>query len=346
MLGSSLQWMPDQKTLLVKLVPEQCRAAAGGCGRRGRPEHPGDRRPDRREQHVRDARHADEQARRGSLRLLRDAASSRSSTRDRRGRRALGKPGDHHRRRRRARRRAHPRRRRSASRTRTSRRTTLRARRRGLGPRRHADAHARVAAARRSRADRTACPTGPRDFEWRPTEPATLVWAEALDGGDWNVKVPARDKVMMQTRAVHRRRRSRSRAPSSASPASTGREQPRRRAAPRVRREPPLAAHVPRRRRRTRRPSRASLWDLSSDEHYKRPRPAGLPRAAERRSGSCGRTATRSSCAATGASPDGDRPFLDRARSQDAQVRAAVPQRQERARVVPRVHRPDATRRS
>jgi len=41
-------------------------------------------------------------------------------------------------------------------------------------------------------------PTGPRDFAWRPTEPATLLWAEALDGGDWNVNVPARDKVMMQ----------------------------------------------------------------------------------------------------------------------------------------------------
>jgi len=39
-------------------------------------------------------------------------------------------------------------------------------------------------------------PTGPRDFEWRPTEPATLVWSEALDKGDWAVKVPARDKVM------------------------------------------------------------------------------------------------------------------------------------------------------
>lgn len=41
-------------------------------------------------------------------------------------------------------------------------------------------------------------PLGPREFDWRATEPATLVWAEALDGGDWNVKVPARDKVMMQ----------------------------------------------------------------------------------------------------------------------------------------------------
>ena len=41
-------------------------------------------------------------------------------------------------------------------------------------------------------------PTGPRDFEWRPTEPATLVWAEALDNGDWSVKVPNRDKLMTQ----------------------------------------------------------------------------------------------------------------------------------------------------
>lgn len=40
--------------------------------------------------------------------------------------------------------------------------------------------------------------TGPRSHEWRPTEPATLVWAEALDGGDWKANVPARDKVMMQ----------------------------------------------------------------------------------------------------------------------------------------------------
>jgi dipeptidyl aminopeptidase/acylaminoacyl peptidase len=41
-------------------------------------------------------------------------------------------------------------------------------------------------------------PLGPREFDWRANEPATLVWAEALDGGDWNVKVPARDKVLMQ----------------------------------------------------------------------------------------------------------------------------------------------------
>jgi dipeptidyl aminopeptidase/acylaminoacyl peptidase len=40
-------------------------------------------------------------------------------------------------------------------------------------------------------------PTGPRDFAWRATDPATLVWAEALDGGDWKTQVPHRDRVMI-----------------------------------------------------------------------------------------------------------------------------------------------------
>jgi len=39
--------------------------------------------------------------------------------------------------------------------------------------------------------------TGPRDFSWRSTDPATLVWAEALDGGDWKVQVPHRDRIRM-----------------------------------------------------------------------------------------------------------------------------------------------------
>ena len=41
------------------------------------------------------------------------------------------------------------------------------------------------------------CRLGPRDFDWRATDPATLVWAEALDGGDWNITVPNRDKIML-----------------------------------------------------------------------------------------------------------------------------------------------------
>ncbi|KGE53574.1 prolyl oligopeptidase family serine peptidase [Xanthomonas axonopodis pv. vasculorum] len=39
-------------------------------------------------------------------------------------------------------------------------------------------------------------PTGPRAYAWRANQPATLVWAEALDGGDWKTNVPARDRLM------------------------------------------------------------------------------------------------------------------------------------------------------
>ncbi|HAL24047.1 MAG TPA: S9 family peptidase [Stenotrophomonas sp.] len=40
-------------------------------------------------------------------------------------------------------------------------------------------------------------PEGPRGFDWRSTDPATLVYAEALDKGDWKVTVPHRDRVLM-----------------------------------------------------------------------------------------------------------------------------------------------------
>jgi dipeptidyl aminopeptidase/acylaminoacyl peptidase len=38
--------------------------------------------------------------------------------------------------------------------------------------------------------------TGPRVVRWRPTAPATLVWAEALDGGDPKVKAAHRDRLL------------------------------------------------------------------------------------------------------------------------------------------------------
>ena len=38
--------------------------------------------------------------------------------------------------------------------------------------------------------------TGPRSYRWAPREPATLVWAEALDKGDIRNKVPNRDRLM------------------------------------------------------------------------------------------------------------------------------------------------------
>jgi dipeptidyl aminopeptidase/acylaminoacyl peptidase len=38
--------------------------------------------------------------------------------------------------------------------------------------------------------------TGPRDYEWVATQPATLVWAEALDGGDSRARVPYHDHLL------------------------------------------------------------------------------------------------------------------------------------------------------
>ena len=40
-------------------------------------------------------------------------------------------------------------------------------------------------------------PTGPRDFEWRANASATVVYAEALDGGDWNKPATQRDRVLV-----------------------------------------------------------------------------------------------------------------------------------------------------
>jgi dipeptidyl aminopeptidase/acylaminoacyl peptidase len=40
-------------------------------------------------------------------------------------------------------------------------------------------------------------PTGPRDYRWVPTEPATLYWVEALDGGNPKETVPHRDRILL-----------------------------------------------------------------------------------------------------------------------------------------------------
>ena len=38
--------------------------------------------------------------------------------------------------------------------------------------------------------------TGPRSIQWRPSEPSTLMWVEALDGGDLKNNVPNRDRLV------------------------------------------------------------------------------------------------------------------------------------------------------
>jgi dipeptidyl aminopeptidase/acylaminoacyl peptidase len=40
-------------------------------------------------------------------------------------------------------------------------------------------------------------PTGPRQIHWQPTAPATLVWVEALDGGDPRKKAEHRDRLLL-----------------------------------------------------------------------------------------------------------------------------------------------------
>ena len=151
--------------------------------------------------------------------------------------------------------------------------------------------------------------TGPRDFEWRANEPATLVWAEALDGGDWNVKVPARDKVMMH------------RAPFTGPPVEVAR--PEQRFAGFMWGEQTnfaLLSELDENRHWTRtfvvrvddptvRPR--LLWDLSTDEQYKHP---GYPVFKPLTNGAWVVRQEGGSLYLNGqgASPDGDRPFLDR----------------------------------
>jgi len=152
-------------------------------------------------------------------------------------------------------------------------------------------------------------PVGPRDFSWRATDPATLVWAEALDGGDWNVNVPARDKIML------------SKAPFN-SPAVEIARTEQRYAGFDWSEKPSVALLTEFDSNRQWRRSFAIdvddpqskprlIWDLSSNERYKNP---GSP---VRRYLANGSRVVRQDgdsiyLAGAGASPDGNRPFLDR----------------------------------
>jgi dipeptidyl aminopeptidase/acylaminoacyl peptidase len=152
-------------------------------------------------------------------------------------------------------------------------------------------------------------PLGPRDFSWRATEPATLVWAEALDGGDWNVKVPARDKILLQkapfdspaveiTRTVQRYAGfTWSDKPSLALLSEWDHNRHWRRTFIIDVDKPQLVPGL--------------LWDLSTDEHYADP---GNPVMRQLANGFWVMRQDGDSIylAGIGASPAGDRPFLDR----------------------------------
>ena len=151
-------------------------------------------------------------------------------------------------------------------------------------------------------------PLGPRDFSWRPTQNATLLWAEALDGGDWNIKVPARDKIMTWS------------APFRDKPAELFQTEQRfdgfhwaeksdlallSEFDENTHWQRTFIVHVDQ-------PSQEKklLWDHSSDEKYADPGRAVLKTL---RNGFLVLRQAENSLflAGTGASPDGDRPFLD-----------------------------------
>jgi dipeptidyl aminopeptidase/acylaminoacyl peptidase len=152
-------------------------------------------------------------------------------------------------------------------------------------------------------------PVGPRDFSWRATDPATLVWAEALDGGDWNVNVPARDKILLV------------KAPFNSPAVEIARTEQRyvdfawsEQSSVALLTEYDNNRHW----RRSfvidvddQQPKPRLLWDLSTDERYKNP---GSP---VRRQLANGYWVVRQDgdsiyLSGAGASPDGNRPFLDR----------------------------------
>ncbi len=151
-------------------------------------------------------------------------------------------------------------------------------------------------------------PTGPRDFEWRANEPATLVWGEALDGGDWKTKVPARDKLMMQ------------RAPFTTPPIEVMRIEQRFDGIGFAEKNFALVREEDENRHWSRtfvvnmddpKAKPSVLWDLSTDEHYKDP---GRPMYRPLPNGSWVLRQRGDSIfvRGNGSSVDGDRPFLDR----------------------------------
>src|SRR5713226_7418947 len=164
----------------------------------------------------------------------------------------------------------------------------------------------------------TGVQTGPRGAQWRPDQPATVVWIEALDGGDLRNKVPFRDKVMSLA------------APFSSAPIEVAKTEWRFASMSFTDTGIALVNESDRASRRTRawivEPGAAprKVWDRKQDAAYDNP---GNPVArrdsgAVRRAGGGGRGRIHGNAiaqngdyiylAGEGASPEGDRPFLDR----------------------------------
>jgi dipeptidyl aminopeptidase/acylaminoacyl peptidase len=164
----------------------------------------------------------------------------------------------------------------------------------------------------------TGVQTGPRAYHWRQDQSATVVWTEALDGGDMKNKVPFRDKIMSLS------------APFSGAPADFARTEWRFAGLSFSEKGIALLSESDRATRHTRTwilepgAEPRKLWDRRQDAAYENP---GSP-VMRRDSGGGGfggggfgggggadeimQTGDFIYLTGQGSSPEGDRPFLDR----------------------------------
>ncbi|MEK6337009.1 MAG: prolyl oligopeptidase family serine peptidase [Acidobacteriota bacterium] len=153
--------------------------------------------------------------------------------------------------------------------------------------------------------------TGPRGYRWRSDKPATVVWTEALDGGDLKNKVPFRDKIITLA------------APFNAPPSEMAKTEWRYAGMSFTEKGIALLSEADRASRRIRTwilesgAEPRKLWDRRQEAAYENP---GSP-VLRRDSGGGGfgggggmilQSGDSIFLIGQGASPDGDRPFIDR----------------------------------
>lgn len=144
---------------------------------------------------------------------------------------------------------------------------------------------------------------GPRAYRWQSSAPATVVWVEPLDEGDPTRQVPHRDRLVALT------------APFQGEPKEIGRTEFRFQTIAWTDGGVALVTETDRLTRRTRTwvlnatGAPRLLWDRNSNDRY---RHAGQPVSRPRPAGTLVQYGDSIYLAGEGASPEGDRPFLDR----------------------------------
>ncbi len=155
---------------------------------------------------------------------------------------------------------------------------------------------------------------GPRGHHWREDRPATIIWTEALDGGDPKAKVPFRDRLMTLA------------SPFTEEPAEIGKTEWRSAGIAYTEKGVGLLSEFDRVSRKTRTwileagAAPKKLWDRKIDAAYDNPGTPMTRDAGSRAGGGFGARSTSPIIqigdsiylTGQGASKEGDRPFLDR----------------------------------